>query len=729
MSVSRGFNALHRNVQRWVWEQQWTALRDIQERAIEPILRANCDVIIGAATASGKTEAAFLPACSHVAHDPPSGIAILYISPLKALINDQHRRLRRLCELLDLPLTPWHGDVLHSIKDRQRKKPGGIILITPESLESLLLNHSAWCGQAFRDLRYVILDEFHSFPGSERGIQLQSLLHRIEFMLGRSIPRIALSATLGDMQQVADCLRPGRKTFPCEIIESRTWLSDVKVQLRGYLNRQSGDETLSSAIEFITDDIYRLLRGSSHLIFANTRARTEDLAARLSDLCERNAVMNEFFPHHGNLSKELREDLEARLQAATLPTSAVCTMTLELGIDIGSVDSIAQVSAAHSVASMRQRLGRSGRRGDAAVLRLFIEEDEITSKTHLIDRLRLETVQCIAMIELMLRKWCEPSPGRQYHFSTLVQQTLSVIGQYGGVRARQLWALLCESGPFSYVDQNRYAELLRALGEQEILTQTHDGMLVLGERGERMVEHYTFFCAFTTPEEYRLEYSGRIIGTLPYDRPLTPGQLIIFAGKRWETLSVDAGKKIITLHPAGGGKPPAFSGDGPMIHDTIRREMKRVYDEKLLPPYLNARARENLSEGFDCYHALGLGGTDEVLIGNTLHLLPWRGDRIVNTITLLLRRAGLIADSFGGVIEIASCPQAMFRDTVAHILKDTIPSAEELGTYVADTIIEKHDALVPKPLRAIAYGRRSFDVEGAVRWMTDLRVAKELQRN
>ena len=122
------------------------------------------------------------------------------------------------------------------------------------------------------------------------------------------------------------------------------------------------------------------MRGKSHLIFANSRGRTEEIAATLSDFCEKNGVPNEFFPHHGSLSKEIRESLEARLQEDNLPTSAVCTMTLELGIDIGSVDSIAQVTAPHSVSSLRQRLGRSGRRGDAAILRLFIPENEITAR-------------------------------------------------------------------------------------------------------------------------------------------------------------------------------------------------------------------------------------------------------------------------------------------------------------------------------------------------------------
>lgn len=720
MSESIKFNLLHKDVQRWIWTQNWTALRDIQERAIEPILRANCDVIISASTAAGKTEAAFLPACSHITETKPDGVGILYISPLKALINDQFRRLQSLCEILCFPVTPWHGDVLRSVKDKQKKSPSGIILITPESLESLLLNQAGWCTKAFSSLSYIIIDEFHAFLGTERGCQLQSLMHRIEFMLGRIVPRVALSATLGDMEQVASFLRPSTKNFPCEIIESSTSHSDLKIQLRGYLSKASENEESATAFEEIINDLYIILRGKSHLVFANSRGRTEEIAATLSDLCEKNGLPNEFFPHHGSLSKEIRESLETRLQENNLPTSAVCTMTLELGIDIGSVDSIAQVAAPHSVASLRQRLGRSGRRGDAAILRLFIPEDEITIKSHLLDRLRLETVQCIAMINLLLKKWCEPAPGNQYHLSTLVQQTLSVIGQYGGVRASQLWSLLCETGPFCLVDQQIYAGLLKALGEHSLITQMRDGQLVLGVKGERLVENYNFYTAFNTPEEYRLECEARVIGTVPIDKPLVVRQLIIFAGKRWEVLSINSDKKVITLKRASGGRPPKFGGDGQSVHDIVRQEMRRFYIDKSIPIYLDKTAKETLSEGIECFHSLGLENTSLLQIGSAVHIFPWCGDQITSTITILLRRAGLAADCFGGVIDIRNCTLDTFYKTVSTILPNRLPTSEELASHIPDTIVEKHDPFIPKELRDLAYGRRYFDVNGAAKWMKGL---------
>ena len=718
MSESLNFNRLHNDVQRWVWSQGWASLRDIQEKAIGPILDADCDVIISASTAAGKTEAAFLPACSRIAEKSPNGFGILYISPLKALINDQYRRLHGLCDILGFPATPWHGDVLRSIKDKQIKAPDGILLITPESLESLMLNRSGWCSKAFADLSHIIIDEFHAFLGTERGCQLQSLLHRIEFMLCRIVPRIALSATLGEMQHVAKYLRPSTKKFPYRIIESNSSRSDLKIQLRGYLNHNSDNEESATIINEITNDLYKILRGKSHLIFANSRGRTEEIAAILSDHCERDGVPNEFFPHHGSLSKDIRESLEARLQEERVPTSAICTMTLELGIDIGSVDSIAQVTAPHSVASLRQRVGRSGRRGDAATLRLFIPEDALAAKSHLSDRLRLETVQCVAMINLLLQKWCEPAPANQYHLSTLVQQTLSVTGQYGGVRASQLWSLLCGTGPFSLVDQAFYARLLRALGEQDLLTQTQDGILVLGSKGERLVENYTFYSAFNTPEEYRLECDGRILGTLPIDKPLVIGQLIIFAGKRWEVLDISSEKKLIILKRAAGGRPPKFGGNGQMVHDCVRQEMKRVYLQKAIPVYMDKAAKSSLDEGIECFHALGLSKIKAIQIGSTVHVIPWLGDKITTTITVLLRSAGLAADCFGGLIDIRNCSIESFHSASDSIIKGRKPSSFELANLVPDTIVEKHDPVLPKEMRDLACGARLFDVDGAWEWMS-----------
>ena len=208
MSESGSFNMLDAQIQRYIWAAGWTALRDAQEAAIPLILKGEQDIIVAAATASGKTEAAFLPTLTSLLQQDGAGL-IVYIGPLKALINDQFGRLNQLCEQLQIPVWPWHGDISGSVKRRFLAKPLGVLLITPESLEAFFCLRGTSVSRLFQQVKFIIIDELHAFIGSERGKQLQSLLHRMEHASGKVIRRIGLSATLGDMQLAADFLRPG----------------------------------------------------------------------------------------------------------------------------------------------------------------------------------------------------------------------------------------------------------------------------------------------------------------------------------------------------------------------------------------------------------------------------------------------------------------------------------------------------------------------------------------
>ena len=267
------------------------------------------------------------------------------------------------------------------------------------------------------------------------------------------------------------------------------------------------------------------------------------------------------------------------------------------------------------------------------------------------------------------------------------------------------------------VDNTLFAQLLRALGEQELISQTQDGQLVLGIKGENLVEHYSFYTAFNTPEEYRLECDGRSLGTLPIDKPLVKEQHIIFAGRRWEVVHIDAENKLITLKKAKGGRPPKFGGEGQTVHDIVRKEMFNIYREGTEPIYLDSRAKSVFSEGVECFRSLGLENRQIIEKGNTVTVLPWVGDKVVNTITALLRGQGLLADCFAGVIDIRNTSIQEFYDAVGNILIASRPTASGLARDIPDTIIEKHDPFLPKELRDVGYGARFYDVEGAWDWL------------
>ena len=363
---SGSFDRLHVKVQEWIWQRRWTELRDAQELAIPLVLEGRRDVIISAATASGKTEAAFLPIASQLLEMNGEGLAV-YISPLKALINDQFLRMEGLFGACDLPVHPWHGDIGASKKSSFEKNPRGALLITPESLESIFVRRGFYVGSTFRLLKVVVVDELHSFINTQRGLQLGSLLTRLEAVLGRRVPRIGLSATLGDMRLAAEFLRPG-EAANTDLVESRAPGQEVRLLIKGYEeplfcpeegsgSRSNSDEGIAAVAS--ARDLFKAFRGSKNLAFANSRRRVEEFTDHLVRLCESESLPIEFYAHHGSLSKEMREDVESILKEPDRSATAVCTSTLEMGIDIGQVKSVAQLDPPFAVASLLHRIRNS----------------------------------------------------------------------------------------------------------------------------------------------------------------------------------------------------------------------------------------------------------------------------------------------------------------------------------------------------------------------------------
>lgn len=733
MSESRAFELLDRRIQRFLHQQGWSSLRDAQERAIAPILAGESDVIISAATAAGKTEAAFLPALTRLCQDEEALGLIVYISPLKALINDQFGRLDQLCESLEVPVWPWHGDISQSVKQKFAKRPAGVLLITPESLEAMLCNRGTAVAALFAGIRYIVVDELHAFIGSERGKQLQSLMHRIELLLQRKVPRIGLSATLGDMELAKSFLR---RSDPAgvELIHSKNKKWTLQIQLRGYadlpapefvvVDAESEDEannTTGTAITEVAKHLYRAMRGSNNLVFPNSRAKVEHLTAMLQDICAQDRVPNEFWPHHGSLSKEIRTDTEQALKSGGRPATAICTNTLELGIDIGAVKCVGQIGPPPSVSSLRQRLGRSGRReGEPAILRGYCIECDINDANDIEDRLRLSTVRMIAMIELMLEGWCEPPAAQGLHCSTLVQQLLSLISQYGGVTAAQAYQWLCAPGaPFDSITSQQFIQLLRHLGQLDFLTQDSAGVLLAGQAGERELSHYSFYASFATPEEYRILANGRQLGTMPVTNLVLPGQRLLFAGRRWLVQSVDDDQKVISVTAATGGKAPTFDGTGSRVHGKVQAKVRQLLSSSEPIAYLDQQARQFLDEARKAYADLQLQDRVFMRVGSEWLVLTWLGDDGNDALACMLMHRGLTATVHPLGVAIAG--SALSKQDIDAVLTDIaaapIPVPNELLAAAAHLAVEKWDGVVPRQLLEIAYASRFLDTQSAHSWV------------
>lgn len=664
---SSSFELLHDSVRNWVWRQGWSSLRDIQENTIPVVLQRDCDVIISAATAGGKTEAAFLPILSHLLSNPSQGFDVLYVSPLKALINDQYRRLLDMTSGTSVVVTPWHGDIDASRKARALKNPSGILIITPESLESFLINRNASVKKAFGGLKYIVIDELHAFIGNERGKQLQSLLSRIELITGNTPPRVAMSATFSNYDKVKSFLRPDG-SFQCMIPSQGDSSHETRILIKEYL--QQSDKDVDKEI---ADEIFTKLRGSNNLVFTNSRVAAEGFAVRLGDRCEAECVPNEFRVHHGSLSKIEREAVEQELQRGQAPVTALCTSTLELGVDIGKVKSIAQVGVANSVSGLRQRLGRSGRRDDPSILRVFSIENEDASGW-LYD-LRANLVQNIAVIELLREKEYEAPVIDKPHLSTLIQQILSLVASFSGFYPKEGWEILCNRGAFRNISSKIFLDLLKCMGKRGLLSQLNTGEIIVGKEGERLLRRLDFYTAFVAPVDYDVintDGGNRVgmIQSLPEVK-----QQIILAGKRWVILRVDEKSRSIYVARIKSGGGISFSSDVPEIDEIITRKMRDIYMSDELYPYLDiasgshqelVKAREYFIE-----NKLNM----KFYAGNSL--FTWAGAKVNRTIALMCKLRLKKNLDYNHLMVYGITPQ-----DIAVILSQKQPSGDDLAALV-----------------------------------------------
>ena len=691
------FESLARPIQRWIRDKGWTNLRPVQAEAISAILGGGNDVIVTAATAGGKTEAAFLPLLSDALDQPKAagGFDLVYIGPLKALITDQALRLEDILEKSDMAVHPWHGDVAKTRKDRALKSPGGVLLITPESLEAMFVLRGREVPGLFAGTRAIVIDELHTFLDSDRGVHLRSLLSRLDIATERRIRRVGLSATLGEMELVCSYLNPDDPKA-VQLIADTAPGQELQIQLRAYVEPGQDGEGLSNEVA-ITRHLFSKLRGSRNLVFAGSRRNVESYSDSLATLCKREKVPVEFLPHHGSLSRDRRTHVEDTLREGRVPLTAICTSTLELGIDIGDVVCVGQIGPGFAVASLRQRMGRSGRRpGEPAVLRMYIDLPKLGPQSNPIDRLRLDLVQGIAMIDLLLEKWCEPPVPGALNLSTLTHQVLSIIAERGGASAARLYKMLCERGPFRAVDPPLFAALLRDLGraDTDLIEQSPDGMLLLGEAGERIVAHYGFYAVFQTPEEYRLLAAGRELGTLPVENVLAPGMPLVFAGRRWKIVGIDDAANVIELTPSQEGTPPTFGGGAGAIHDGVRARMRDVLEGRAVPRYLDAAARDALALAREDYDRLRLRGAAMVAIEDKKTLIaPWAGTIRTTTLSLALRERGLAIEADGAVLEVPCDINALRTEHLPALCESGLELSPETGaTLVFDKF---HEHLSP----------------------------------
>ena len=762
-------------IREYIFTHRWESLRAVQVAAARTLFLTDHHLLLTSSTASGKTEAAFFPILSELYERPPESVGVLYIAPLKSLINDQFSRLDELLDMTGIPVTRWHGDVAQSHKKRLLDKPRGILQITPESLEAMLINRSNDILRLFGDLRYIVIDEIHTLTGSDRGNQIICQLARIGHLIGRTPRRIGLSATIGDPKLAADWLAGGTDT-PVDVpsfeegrIRWRLGLEHFYIQnakddqanLPGDAERQSPEEeteaplpsdpvaalALSTTAQVAAamaeaatparnrnlidagyEYMYDCVKDKKSLVFANSREETEYLCATLRQIAKNRGEPDVFLIHHGNLSASIREEAEAKMKDEEMFAVTCATVTMELGIDIGRLERVLQSQAPNSVTGFLQRLGRSGRRGEPPEMMMVFREEDPLPNTPLPQLIPWELLRGIAIIQLYIEeRFIEPPSVRRMPMSLLFHQTLSVLAASGELTPRRLAERVLSLPPFAAVDREYYRTLMLSMLEHDFLEMTEERGLIVGLAGERLLKSFKFYAVFKDSEDFTVRAGSDEIGTITTPPPV--GDRFALAGRVWEVEELDIARKLIYVKQVEGKMEVSWPGDFGEIHTRILQRMRQVLAEDTVYPYLKPNARKRLEVARHVARNTGMLEHSLVSLGGyTFCLFPWLGTRSFRTLRKFLARHG--GDFKISNLEFEGCYYLTFRmergndyellSRLSHIVETDGIDCADLVRTGETPLFEKYDEHVPGELLRRAYATdrlRADEAEERIREM------------
>ncbi len=671
-------------VQDFIYSHEWESLRAIQVAAADAIFNTDENVLLTASTASGKTEAAFFPILTEFWEQPPMSVGALYIGPLKALINDQFYRLNDLCEEAEIPVWHWHGDVSASHKARMIKHPSGILQITPESLEALLLHKHAAVPRIFCDLRYVVIDEVHSLLRGDRGGQTLCLIERLGRLAGVNPRRIGLSATIGDPERAGAFLSSGTGrgcVIPRFEEPRRVWrLSmehffitgpqaperalDAQVPLDADLisGTQPGalpaaddvriDRSVQQELMGVGDGaprdadpglgyIFEHTRGRKCLVFVNSREDAEAVCTSLRGYCEARHEPDRFLIHHGNLSAAYRQTAEELMRDEEQLQTTVTTATLELGIDIGRLERAFQIDAPFTVSSFLQRMGRTGRRDMPPEMHFVMREEQPEPRAMMPETIPWKLLQGIALVQLYREeKWVEPPALDRLPYSLLYHQVMGTLASCGELTPAELAGRVLTLTYFHRISADDLRCLLRHLIEIDHIQLTEQGGLIVGIAGERVINSFKFYAVFQENEEFTVRCESSELGTIV--NPPPPGERIAIAGHCWLVEEVDWKRHLVYCTQIKGRVPAYFGEVAGDINTHVLERMKRALEEHESYPYLLDNARARLAQArrvADHAGVVGRGSSGPLvnLGGDTWALFPWLGSYAFLALERLLK--------------------------------------------------------------------------------------------
>lgn len=693
------YDLLRREIREFIFDEGWESLRSIQEGAIKYAHNTQNNLILAAPTASGKTEAAFLPAINSV-KDFKQGVKIVYVSPLIALINDQFKRINDLCNYMNIQVTSWHSEASQTAKKKLVKDPEGILLITPESIEAMLTLRPEEAKHLFKDVEWVIVDEIHGFLDNNRGIQLRSLLERMQKLMLRPPRYIGMSATLNrdDYKNI--------KNFFISDNDTSVLLDNSKNKLvvtNSYYGENSVDE-VDNALE----EIYHLSEHESMLVFPNSRTEVERISVALNKLGKKRYSNTRYFAHHSSVSKEQRLSAENFAKNASNELfTIICTSTLELGIDIGAVDSIVQYNAPYSVASLGQRLGRSGRKSQENILH-FIATDDYS------------LLQGLAAISLYKQGKIDRFVPIIKPYDVLAHQVLSILREKYGVKISELKKINQTNLVFSDISDREVSLLLNYMLHEGYIEVIGDEVIV-GRSSERLFAAADFYTHFETESRFSVYNDQHMIGEIPVHHSVQVGANIFLSGKVWKITQVQTASQKVFVLKANDGKPPEFFGDKGLITNEIRLEMRHIlenkelwsqYDEKIISALIRMANDIEYDERYLFVHKedeYGLRTFQGTKINDTLLLLLNMLD--YETVYKLSDKDSFI---FGKNIELA-LDEIRIQNFTEDNIKDYLSNYPHLVELFLDK--NKYRELLPDDLRIDYIINNCLDLKGTLKYL------------
>lgn len=691
-----------------IHEEGWREWRGVQEDSFRVLFDSDDHLLISAGTSSGKTEAAMIPVVSSLALHPTRGVGAIYVGPTKALIDDQFARLARMLRDSPVEVTGWHGEVSQSQKERMRREPRGILQITPESLQGIVCDPEL-VRRMFPDLRFVVIDEVHSFMASDRGLQLLCELATVERIAGCSPRRVGLSATLSDIGSAEGWLRAGT---PREV-RTVASVSDTsgRIGIKYARIPAEGDDRKRTVLAYYRE-LYRLTDPYSCIVFCNSRAVAERTARSLEKVSKAEGSQNTVRIHHGSISASIRRDAEADLKGGLRPT-VVATSTLELGMDVGGLDRVVQIGAPYTCSSMLQRMGRTGRRGGRREMVVFCNDDD--SKWSPSPKgMSLDLVRAIAVADLAVgRGWTEPIHTSPQPFGLLYHQTLAYLkGADHDVRWPELRDTVLAMWPFRNISREEYRELAMHMVSLGHIQRLDDGTLIIGLRAEPIANGRDFSAMFeTSSSETEIRTRDTVIGTVQGSPK--EGRLVCLAGKVWLVVRTGEGWAEVTESKQDAAESK-WESVPPEIDGRVVSRMREVLSGDGDFPYLDTAARNELAMSRRTFASSQLDGAVETPTGFVL--FPWMGTRDFET----LRRALLCV---GAQVPLSASPVWMsvvtdepwetLRDEVSAYLRRADPEDLVLMDDIED--MGRYERYVPEGLRAREFAGRSLSPDLAER--------------